>query len=426
MRVCMWGCGSAGGDGSKLPCPTPFGGSGFDSECLPPVARPVLSLNRSVTQASVRVMVLNAWMRFTERLPLPQCASNQWEKNKVFVIGIDSHKDTLAACVVDHLGAPLEYRSIANTAAGHRELVDWAQVRHPVKVAVEGSGSLGRPVAVAALRAGLDVREVPPQLTAQVRRRGRTQTKTDQVDALVIARIALTDDTLAAPTWWENTEDLRVLVSYRHELVEDRTAQANRLHADLGKLRPGYQQNIRRLTTRKALDGALRLLWRDMSPHARIAKGRIRALRDLDRRIKGPDQPDRRPGQPNRNQPVRHIWGRHTRRRDHPRRGRQPPPLWDQSQVRHGQWDSTARSQLRKSGEASAEPGREPPTESGHPHRRPHPDRPPPTPKAAATTRNSANVGRPTGKPSECSNGASPTVSGPTYSSYPQFPQPPI
>ena len=231
-------------------------------------------------------MVLNAWMRFTERLPLPQCASNQWEKNNVFVIGIDSHKDTLAACVVDHLGAPLEYRSIANTAAGHRELVDWAQVRHPVKVAVEGSGSLGRPVAVAALRAGLDVREVPPQLTAQVRRRGRTQTKTDQVDALVIARIALTDDTLAAPTWWENTEDLRVLVSYRHELVEDRTAQANRLHADLGKLRPGYQQNIRRLTTRKALDGALRLLWRDMSPHARIAKGRIRALRDLDRRIK--------------------------------------------------------------------------------------------------------------------------------------------
>ncbi len=114
----------------------------------------------------------------------------------MFVIGIDSHKDTLAACVVDDLGVPLEYRGIPNTAEGHRELVDWAQVRHPV----EGSGSLGRPVAVAALRAGLDVREVPPQSTAQVRRRGRTQTKSDRVDALVIARIAVTDDTLAAST----------------------------------------------------------------------------------------------------------------------------------------------------------------------------------------------------------------------------------
>ena len=77
-----------------------------------------------------------------------------------------------------------------------------------------------------------------------------------------------------------------MLVSYRCELVRDRTAQANRLHADLGKLRPGYQQNIRRLTTRKALDRAMRLLWRDMSPHARIAKGRIWTLRELDRRIR--------------------------------------------------------------------------------------------------------------------------------------------
>ena len=221
----------------------------------PPVARSVLSLDRSVTQALCEGDGSQRMDALHRASAAPAMCLQQWEKNKVFVIGIDSHKDTLAACVVDHLGAPLEYRSIANTAAGHRELVDWAQVRHPVKVAVEGSGSLGRPVAVAALRAGLDVREVPPQLTAQVRRRGRTQAKTDQVDALVIARIALTDDTLAAPTWWENTEDLRVLVSYRHELVEDRTAQANRLHADLGKLRPGYQQNIRRLTTRKALDG---------------------------------------------------------------------------------------------------------------------------------------------------------------------------
>lgn len=224
-------------------------------------------------------------MRFAERLPLPQL-SPRWEKNKVFVIGIDSHKDTLAACLVDHLGAPLEYRSIANTAAGHRQLVDWAQARDGARVAVEGSGTFGRSAAVAALRAGLDVREVPPQMTAQVRRRGRTRTKSDQVDALVIARIALGDDTLAAPTWWEGTEDLRVLVSYRHELVRDRTAQANRLHADLVKLCPGYQQSIRRLTTRKALDGVMRLLWRDMSPHARVAKGRVRTLRDLDRRIR--------------------------------------------------------------------------------------------------------------------------------------------
>ena len=101
----------------------------------------------------------------------------------------------------------------------------------------------------------------------------------------MIARIALGDDTLAAPAYWEDTEDLRVLVSYRRELVKDRTAGANRLHADVGKLRPGYQQNIRRLTTHKALKEAMRLLWSDTSPHARVAKQRIRTLRNLDRQI---------------------------------------------------------------------------------------------------------------------------------------------
>ncbi len=204
----------------------------------------------------------------------------------MFVIGIDSHKDTLAAYLVDHLGTPVEYRNIPNTPNGHRQLVDWAQTHNAARVAIERSGTYGRPAAVAALAAGLDVREMPPQLTAQVRRRGRTQTKTDQVDALVIARIALRDHTLAPPTFWEDTEDLRVLVTYRRELVEDRTTGANRLHADLGKLRPGYQKNIPRFTTRKSLDQAMKLLWRDTTPRAQVAKQRIRKLRQLDAEIK--------------------------------------------------------------------------------------------------------------------------------------------
>ena len=225
-------------------------------------------------------------MRFTEPSAAPNKAPIRRLENQMLVIGIDSHKDTLSACLVDHLGTALEYRSIPNSPAGHRHLIDWAHTINAARVAVEGSGTFGRPLAVAALGAGLDVREVPPQLTARLRRRGRTQAKTDQVDALVIARVALRDHTLAAPTHWEDTEDLRVLVSYRRELVEDRTAQANRLHADLAKLRPGYHQIIPRFTTRKALDQAMRLLWRDTTCHGRVAKQRIRRLRRLDSEIK--------------------------------------------------------------------------------------------------------------------------------------------
>ena len=73
----------------------------------------------------------------------------------MFAIGIDSHKDTLAAYLVDHLGTPVEYRNIANTPNGHRQLVDWAQTHNAVRVAIEGSGTYGRPAAVAAVTAGL-------------------------------------------------------------------------------------------------------------------------------------------------------------------------------------------------------------------------------------------------------------------------------
>ena len=318
----------------------------------------------------------DAWMRFAEPSAAPEKAPFDDWRNQMFVIGIDSHKDTLAGCLVDHLGTPLEYRNIANTPAGHRQLVDWVKNSNTARVAVEGSGTYGRPAAVAALSAGLDVREVPPQLTAQVRRRGRTQTKTDQVDALVIARVALRDHTLSAPAFWEDTEDLRVLVSYRRELVEDRTAGANRLHADLGKLRPGYQHLISRLTTRKSLDQAMRLLWRDTTPHARVAKQRIRGLRQLDTGIKQltaeiktmVDQSG------TRLLDIRGVWcagGCHD-----PLGGGRPPPVCDQGQVRHGQRHRTYRGQQRTDSTTSPQPRWEPPTQPGNPHCRTNPNRP--------------------------------------------------
>ena len=72
----------------------------------------------------------------------------------MLVIGIDSHKDTLSACLVDHLGTSLEYRTIANTPAGHRQLVSWRitvmwpgwRLRGPALSAVRWRWLLSAPV----------------------------------------------------------------------------------------------------------------------------------------------------------------------------------------------------------------------------------------------------------------------------------------
>ena len=201
------------------------------------------------------------------------------------VIGIDSHKDVLAGCLVDASGVVIEQRSIANTAAGHAELVAWARAADTQRVGIEGTGNYGRPAAEALIDAGAAVVEVPPQMTAAARRGRRTCTKTDPVDALEIARIAARDDDLPAPRFIGAPVDLACLVAYRRELVKDRTAAINRLHSSLEKIRCGYHTRTAALTSRAGLDAASRLLRGDTSARAGIARSRIRGIRRLNREI---------------------------------------------------------------------------------------------------------------------------------------------
>jgi transposase len=60
------------------------------------------------------------------------------------VIGVDSHRDTLAAAATD-MGGLLAQTSVRADAAGYRQLYDFAQARVPGRRcwAVEGVGSYG-------------------------------------------------------------------------------------------------------------------------------------------------------------------------------------------------------------------------------------------------------------------------------------------
>ena len=130
-----------------------------------------------------------------------------------------------------------------------------------------------------------EVVEIPPQLTAQARRRQRTQAKSDPIDALLIARIALREPELPRIRPSGDIEDLRVLVRHRRELLSERTRAASRLHADLEQLKPGYQGRIGRLTTGRNLDRARRLLSGDDRVRARVAQQRVARLRQLNLQI---------------------------------------------------------------------------------------------------------------------------------------------
>jgi transposase len=111
--------------------------------------------------------------------------------------GIDSHKDTLAACLVDQTGRRLAAAGFPNTPAGHRQLATWLDRHGPVgRVGIEGGANLGAGLARFLADQGVDVREVPGALTVRERRRLRRPGKSDPTDALAIARICARDTDL--------------------------------------------------------------------------------------------------------------------------------------------------------------------------------------------------------------------------------------
>ena len=202
------------------------------------------------------------------------------------IIGIDSHKDLLAAALLDNLGRLIEYRPVENTIEGHKQVLAWCVEAGCSKAAIEGSGNYGRPLAVALIDADVDVVEVPPQMTAAARKGQRSNTKNDRVDAVLIGQIALRDTDLPAPRPTGEIEDLRALVGYRRELVQERNRAINRLHADLEQIRVGYHRKITtRIGSVKSLERCRRLLAHDRTIPAQIARKRINTILALGREI---------------------------------------------------------------------------------------------------------------------------------------------
>jgi len=96
-----------------------------------------------------------------------------------------------------------------------------------------------------------NVREVSPQRTAQYRRRGRSQDKTDTADALAIARLLRAEgEQLPLVQADDASTELRLLSDHRDNLVAERTRLVNQLHAQMLQIDPCYAEQSGALTSR--------------------------------------------------------------------------------------------------------------------------------------------------------------------------------
>lgn len=138
------------------------------------------------------------------------------------VLGIDVSKADFHACLLQ--GERRSQRSFANTAGGYRRLQRWLENRRcsEIHACMEATGAYWMGLANALHERGLAVSVVNPSRTALFARSQLRRTKTDRVDAEMIAEFCLTQH----PKTWTppspHVLELRAFLSYRDELIAER------------------------------------------------------------------------------------------------------------------------------------------------------------------------------------------------------------
>jgi hypothetical protein len=134
--------------------------------------------------------------------------------------------------------------------------------------------------------AGEEIVRVPPKLTGAARRGGRTRGKSDPIDALAVARVALREPNLDRPRAGEGRyRELKLLVVHRDDLVDERRRCQQRLRWHLHQLDPTYQVPAGALDRALWLDRVGRWLAR------RLAEVQVRVARDLTGRCRSLTRP---------------------------------------------------------------------------------------------------------------------------------------
>lgn len=162
-------------------------------------------------------------------------------------MGIDVARDTLVLAVFNHAGT----RQYGNDPRGITQLVEVLEGEAPALVVLEATGGYELPVLGAAAAAGVPIVAVNPRQARDFAKATGRLAKTDAVDAHVLAAFAAQVRPAVRPVPDADLQLLRDLVNRRRQLVEMRTAEAERLaQARTPAIRRGLEAHIAWLTKR--------------------------------------------------------------------------------------------------------------------------------------------------------------------------------
>ena len=151
------------------------------------------------------------------------------DTHREVVGGVDTHKDTHTAAVVDTAGRVLGTAEFAATGAGYHALLAWLNGHGRLaKIGVEGTGVYGAGLAEYLQRQGAELIEVD----RPDRKTRRFQGKSDPIDAVAAARAALAGIRTGTPKRRGGAIDaLRTLRVARRDAVDARATVMRRIKA---------------------------------------------------------------------------------------------------------------------------------------------------------------------------------------------------
>jgi hypothetical protein len=157
----------------------------------------------------------------------------------VFIIGIDPHKGSHVAAVLDPAERLVDQVRVRADRQQRERLLAFAARFEPRCWAVEGAAGVGALLAQQLVAAGEHVLDVPAKLSARVRALDtECSDKTDSHDARSAAIVALRHPRLRIVQREDHSAVLRLLAKRHHELIAQRTRTICRLHAVLATSSP--------------------------------------------------------------------------------------------------------------------------------------------------------------------------------------------
>src|SRR5215213_1804380 len=149
-------------------------------------------------------------------------------------LGIDIAKLKFNVCLINSSGK-LKHKLFANTASGFEQLRDWPskQSVERVHACLEATGAYGEALSLFLHEAGRTVSVINPAAIKACAQSRLSRTKTDRVDAELIARFCQAQRPSAWTPLPAEGRELQALVRRLESLIEMRVAEENRLSSGI-------------------------------------------------------------------------------------------------------------------------------------------------------------------------------------------------